>query len=118
MHFNQYCMTPYSSKNLTDDKILFNCRLPRKGRATENMFGIRTNRFKVFANRGTLTQCKVSFIVMATLAFHNLLGLKPRDSYTPKGSVDEIQTNELLLQDEWCENYSSNKTTNLNRVAT
>ena len=41
---------------------------------------------------------------MAALALHNLLRLKSRDSYTPKGSVDEIQNNGSLLQGEWRKN--------------
>lgn len=41
---------------------------------------------------------------MAALALHNILRLKSRDSYTPKGSVDEIQNNGSLLQGEWRKN--------------
>ena len=41
---------------------------------------------------------------MAALALRNFLRLKSRDSYTPKGSVDEIQNNGSLLQGEWRKN--------------
>ena len=37
---------------------------------------------------------------MATFRLKNLLRLKSRDSYTPKGSVDEIQCNESFLYGE------------------
>ena len=40
-----------------------------------------------------LTQDKALMVVIVTLALHNLLRFKSRDSYTPKGPVDEIQRN-------------------------
>ena len=44
-----------------------------------------------------LTPDKASVVVKAKLALCNFLRLKSRDSYTPKGSVDEVQRNGLLL---------------------
>lgn len=70
------------------------------------MFGIWAIRCKVFANRATLTPDKALFIVMAALAFH-----------TPN-SVDEYQSNGLLLQDEWHENSSSNNIGKSERLTT
>ena len=61
------------------------------------MFGIWINRFRIFASRATVTPDKASHVIMATFRLKNLLRLKSRDSYTPKGSVDEIQCNESFL---------------------
>ena len=77
-------------------KILFNYRLSRKRRVTENVNGIWIKKFWIFANWAILTRDKASVVVMAILALHNLR-LKTRDSNTPKGSVDEIQSNRSLL---------------------
>ena len=53
------------------------------------------------------------------LVLHNLLRLKSReDSYTLKGSDDEIQSHRSLLQGERHENPSSSKTTDLERGVT
>ena len=54
---------------------------------------------------------------MVTLPLHNLLRLKSRDSYIPKGSVDEIQSNGLMLLVEWRESCWLNNLI-LDRVAT
>lgn len=40
-----------------------------------------------------LTQDKALVVAIVTLALHNLLRFKLRDSYTPKGPADEIQRN-------------------------
>ena len=46
--FSQCCIKPYSKKNLTDEENLFNCRLSRKRRVTENVIAIWINRIRIF----------------------------------------------------------------------
>ena len=65
-----------------------------------------------------LTPDKASVVVMAKLALCNFLRLKSRDSYTPKGSVDEVQRNGLLLLVAWRESYWSKNVIVLDRAAT
>ena len=55
------------------------------------MIGIRINRFRIFATKAYLISDKSFLVVMTSLALHSFLRFKPRDSYTPKGYVDEIQ---------------------------
>ena len=62
--FRQCCMKPYSKKNLNDDEILFNYRLSKKRRVTENVFEIWINRFRIFANRATFTRNRASVVAM------------------------------------------------------
>ena len=54
---------------------------------------------------------------MVTFSLHRLLRLKSKYSYATKGSVDKIQGNGLILQDEWFENPLSNNITYLAREA-
>ena len=61
-------------------------------------YGTWINRFRMLPNWAALTPYKALVVVMATLVLHNLLRLKWRHGYTPKGSVDEIQSNGSLLQ--------------------
>ena len=74
----------YNTKSLTDNEVLFNDRLSRKRRVTENIIGTETNRAKIIAKRYNLIPDKASVVVLPTLALHNLLRFKPRNSYTPK----------------------------------
>ena len=55
---------------------------------------------------------------MATFALHSNLRLKSKQSYTPKGPLDEIYGNGSLLQGEWRENSPSNEINDLKREAT
>ena len=76
-------------RNLLDEKILFNYHFWKC--ATKITFEIRIKKFEIFSSMDPLTQDKASVVVMATLALCNFLRLKWRDSYTPKGSADELQ---------------------------
>ena len=51
--------------------------------------------FRIFARRASLIPNVALVFSMAILALRNLLSLKSRDSFTTKGSLDEIQTNGL-----------------------
>lgn len=48
---------------------------------------------EILGNRVTLTPDIAPVVVMATLALSNILRLKPKDDYTQRGSLDEIQSN-------------------------
>ena len=92
------CISPYSVRmwENTDQKNSKQGHFLR----SEKVFEICIKRFKIFVNRAASTPDNGSVAIMAALALHNLLRLKSRDSYTPKGSVDEIQNNGSLLQGE------------------
>ena len=52
---------------------IFNYRLSRARRVIENAFGILSNRFRVFFTKIALEPAKVTKIVLATCALHNML---------------------------------------------
>ena len=65
-------MEPYSKKKLT-------YRLTKKRRATENVFEIWINRFRIFAKRVILIpDKKTSPVLIAIFVLDNLLRLKPK----------------------------------------
>ena len=64
---------PYGRKNMTDAQQIFDYRVSRKHRVTENAFGILVNRFRVFSVRNNLNENNVSIVVLAPLSLHNLL---------------------------------------------
>ena len=86
----QYIMKPYSQRNLTTEKRIFNYRLSRARRIVESAFGILANRFRAISSPIGVDPDKVELIVMACCSLHNFLRsrLAASNIYTPQGSVD------------------------------
>ena len=90
-------MKPYGRKYLSDVERVFDHRCSRFRRISENAFRIWSNRFRLFATSASLTPERAKIEVMASLALHNLLRTKSRESYTPIGSIDfENDTGEIV----------------------
>ena len=70
---SHYMMKPYPQKNLCSDKRIFNCRLSRARRISENDFGILANRLRVFREPFLLKPEKVKLITYSCLILHNFL---------------------------------------------
>ncbi|XP_028132028.2 uncharacterized protein LOC114327552 [Diabrotica virgifera virgifera] len=66
-------MKPYPSRNLSNDKRIFNYRLSRARRVIENAFGIMSNRFRVLLSTINLGPDKVETITLACCVLHNFL---------------------------------------------
>lgn len=90
-----HCMKPYAQQGLSPRKRIFNYRLSRARRLTENAFGIWVNRFRVFTTKMCLHPDKAALITLASLVLHNMLRDQSRESYTPDGFVDEEFDGEL-----------------------
>ena len=90
-------------EKVSKNERVFDYRCSRFRRTSENAFGIWSNRFRLFATSASLTREKAEIAVMASLALHNLLRTKSRESYTPIRGVDfengtgEIDVTELFL---------------------
>ena len=78
----------------------FDYRLSRFRRISENGLGIWRNRFRLFSTRALLTPDKAVIAIMASLALHNMLRTKSRESYTPTGFVDFEIPNGNIIQRE------------------
>ena len=96
-----YYMKPYGRKNMTDAQRIFDYRLSRKRRVTENAFSILVNRFRVFSVRNNLNKNNVSIVVLASISLHNLLRERSRDTYTPPDFTDEIQMDGNICNGTW-----------------
>lgn len=66
-----YLMKPYPMKNLTLEKRVFNYRLSRKRRISENGFGILANRWRIFRRPIALEPEKVRTLTLAAITLHN-----------------------------------------------
>ena len=85
---SEHCMKPYGLKNTSDMERVFDYRLSRFRRISENGFDISSNRFRLFSTIAVLTPDKAVIAIMANLALHNMLRTKSSESYTPTSFAD------------------------------
>eukprot|EP00795_Rhopilema_esculentum_P003927 gene3927-15253_t len=93
-------MKPYPENGSTDRKRVFNYRLSRFRRVTENAFGILTSVFRIFSTKINMHPDRATSVILASLVLHNMLRTKSSDSYTPKGIADEIQ-GDMVVDGQW-----------------
>ncbi|GBO17788.1 hypothetical protein AVEN_25909-1, partial [Araneus ventricosus] len=81
-------MKPYPGRGLNDKEMIFNYRLSRARRASENAFGILAARFQIFKQRIPTSPMNATKIVMACCVLHNfLISINPA-LYIPAFSID------------------------------
>lgn len=93
-------MKPYAQKGLSDGKRIFNYRLSRARRTSENAFGILASVFRIFFTKINLDPDTVKEITLACCILHNVLRTLSRDSYTPLNSVDYVDDGNII-EGEW-----------------
>ena len=69
-------MKPFSHKSINENEAIFNYRLSRARRISENAFGMLANRFRVFLKPIKLEPKKVELITLCSCALHNFLRIK------------------------------------------
>lgn len=84
-----YLMKPYPGKSLTDDQQIFNYRLSRARRVSENAFGILSAKFRVFRSAITSKPENVSKLIFASVVLHNYLRVNCRASDIQSIDCDE-----------------------------
>lgn len=66
-------MRPYPGKNLNDAQRIYNYRLSRARRISENAFGILANRWRMYHRKLSMSPENVDRAVKATIVLHNML---------------------------------------------
>ena len=95
-----YMMKPFPQINLTKEKRIFNYRLSRMRRISENGFGILANKWRVFCRPFSLEPEKVKIVTLAAITLHNWLRSESKIGkfYIPVGLTDRenIETGEFF----------------------
>lgn len=96
-----YLMKPYpGAQSKNSPRRIFNYRLSRARRISENVFGILSARFRVLRKPLLLDPTKSEKIVAACIHLHNFLrrSSTSRGSYTPTGTFDseDKDTGEII----------------------
>lgn len=82
-------LKPFSQRDLTHDRKIYNYRLSRARRIIENTFGILVARFRIFHTAIAVDLSRIDKIVMAACALHNFLRRKCSSTYITSECVDQ-----------------------------
>lgn len=99
-------MKPYPKRGLTEEQRIFNYRLSRARRVSENAFGILSSKFRVFHTTLSVKPENAISIVHASLVLHNFLIHKCPTVYT--GSLDSENDEGDVTAGEWREMGANN----------
>lgn len=83
-----YLMRPYPGKGLEQNQRIFNYRLSRARRVSENAFGILCQKFRLFLNKLQVSPINADKVVLSALCLRNFL----RNDNLPFGVLDENNT--------------------------
>jgi len=100
-------MRPYSGRNLSEDKAIFNYQLSRARKTIENAFGILAARWRIFTHPISLHPDSADKIIMACLCLHNFLMTEnnrmqaSHRTYCPSNYVYTELDNGNVIPGEW-----------------
>ena len=106
-----YMMKPYPQKDLTIDNRIFNYRLWRARRISDNAFGILANRWRVLRKPFSLQPEEVKIITFAILVLHNWVRTESstRRIYVPPNLIDiEDLSNDETIYGDWRSDIPTN----------
>ena len=83
----KHLIKPYSSRNLTEERRIFNYRLSRARRISENVFGLLASCFRIFHTVISLKPENVTSVILGCCSLHNYL-IQNSLCYAPQGSMD------------------------------
>lgn len=84
-------LKPFSQRELTNERRIYNYRLSRARRVIENVFGIMASRFRIFHTAMNFRLDRIEIVVLACCVLHNFLR-RSCNSYAAD-IVDEMEEN-------------------------
>jgi len=97
---HEHILKPYSQRELTHEKRVFNYRLSRARNCVENTFGLISSRFRLLQRAINLNPEKASYAVLAICAIHNFLR-KRGGPYVTSTMFDRQEDTNILKNGEW-----------------
>ena len=85
-----FMLRPFPGRGLTDDQRIFNYRLSRARRISENAFGLLSARWRIFRRVINLHPDRVDAVVKATVILHNFIR-KTNERENQESSVSMIE---------------------------
>ncbi|GBM48008.1 hypothetical protein AVEN_34344-1 [Araneus ventricosus] len=100
-------MKRFPGRGVNEEERIFNYRLSRARRVSENAFGILAARFQIFKQRILTNPANATKMVIACFALHNFLIANNSAIYTPPSSIDVENINSRQIRTGHWKNYSS-----------
>ena len=94
-------MKPYLQRNLSEEKRIFNYRLSRALRISENAFGILSTRFRVFSTVMCAKPESAVKIALRAITLHNFLRSRVPERYIPTGALDMENSSDVVTEGSW-----------------
>lgn len=107
-----FLLKPYSKRNLSRAERIFNYRLSRARRISENAFGILVSKFRIFERPIAVSLQKVDKIVKTCCSIHNWLR-KTGNCYVPPSLIDCEDENYNVILGTWRQDVRNSALTNL-----
>ena len=79
----EHLQRPYCRRNMEEREMVFNYRLSRVRRVSENTFGVMSNRFRCLLGNMQLDQDVATDVVLACCVLHNFLHQRCGKGYIP-----------------------------------
>ena len=98
-----HLIKPFCRRKLTREERIFNYRLSRARRCSENAFGILASRFRLFLTEIDAHPDKVANCVAAACCLHNMLRRRCGRGYITPGSLDYEDVDNKVIPADWRE---------------
>jgi len=92
-----YMMRPYPGKDLTNEKRIYNYRLSRARRVSENCFGILQQKFRIFTRRLQGSPENITTLVLASCVLYNFIRKNEGCSVIQYNQIQENVNNSQML---------------------
>lgn len=98
---HEHILKPFSQRNLTNERRIYNYRISRCRNVVENAFGLMASRFRILHTKICIDPQKAIFVTLAICMLHNFLR-KTSHSYITPSSVDaEDLNNHKIIEGDW-----------------
>ncbi|KAJ8930109.1 hypothetical protein NQ314_017120 [Rhamnusium bicolor] len=114
---HNYILKPYSQKELTHDKRVFNYRLSRCRNVVENTFGFIASVFRILHTKISVSPQNINYIVLAICILHNNLK-ETASAYTVTSTFDKEDNRTCEVTEGDWRNENSNYLTPLRGIRT
>lgn len=94
---HKHFLKPFPQRNVTKERKIFNYRLSRARRVSENAFGILASTFRIYQTPINLSVKNIDYMVLATCVLHNFLRKHAKGTYIQSAMLDYEDVNDFVI---------------------
>lgn len=97
----RHLLKPFALQGLSYAQRVFNYRLSRARRISENVFGILASRFRIFLGAIHMLPKSAKLVILAAVTIHNFLRARNPYRYIPAAAVDQDNSDGTIRRGDW-----------------